>query len=161
MTMAGRIAVMHEGRIAQIGTPPEIYETPNSRLVASFVGAVNLFEGRLEGRDGAQALVRNQALGELRLDACPEAVDPLWVAVRPEKIRLSREEPPQAFNKAAGVIAEIGYLGDASAYRVRLPCGLILRAAAPNRERRSEASLARGEPVWLSWSAEAGVALTR
>ena len=161
MTMACRMAVMRDGRIAQIGAPAEIYEAPNSRAVAEFVGSVNLFEGAVAARDGSEALIETPGLAPLRVETDAAFSGPIWVAVRPEKMRLSREEPAQSFNKAQGVIAEIGYLGGLSIFHVRLADGRILRASAPNLDRRAGDGLTWEEAVWLSWPAQAGVILTR
>lgn len=161
MTMACRMAVMRDGRVAQIGAPSEIYEAPNSRMVAEFVGSVNLIEGRITAREAADALIESPSSGPLRVETETASTERIWVAVRPEKIRLSREEPEQSFNKTQGVIAEIGYLGGLSIFHVKLPDGRVLRATAPNLDRRAESGFSWNETVWLSWSARAGVILTR
>jgi putrescine transport system ATP-binding protein len=161
MTMACRMAVMREGQIAQIGPPAEIYEAPASRVVAAFVGSVNIFEGTVTGRAAADALIDSPGLGLLRVEAETNTVSPIWVAVRPEKIRVSREEPDQTFNKAQGVIADIGYLGGLSIFHVKLPDGRMLRATAPNLDRRADGGFSWDDAVWLSWPARAGVILTQ
>jgi len=161
MTMACRMAVMRDGQIAQIGTPAEIYEAPNSRMVAEFVGSVNLFEGRIFLREAGYARIESPGLGLLQVEADETSNATIWVAVRPEKTCLSREEPDQAFNKVKGVIAEIGYLGGLSIFHVKLPDGRILRATAPNLDRRAEDGFTWDEVVWLSWPARAGVILTQ
>lgn len=161
MTMACRMAVMRDGQIAQIGAPAEIYEAPNSCMVAEFVGSVNLFEGQISAREAGEFLIESPGVSALRVETNEAAAGAIWVAVRPEKIRLSREEPDQPFNKAKGVIAEIGYLGGLSIFHVKLPDGRILRATAPNLDRRADGGFTWDEPVWLSWPARAGVILTR
>jgi putrescine transport system ATP-binding protein len=135
MTVADRMAVMEQGRIAQIGTPVEIYEHPNSRYVASFIGDINLLEDRRSGG---------------------------WLALRPEKLRIGREPPVDATGNAiAGVVAEVGYLGDTSVYKVRTPDGLVFKAAVPNLTRTHARSFGHGDEVWLSWEPDAAVRLTR
>jgi putrescine transport system ATP-binding protein len=135
MTVADRMAVMEHGRIAQIGTPVEIYEQPNSRYVASFIGDVNLMQDRRSGG---------------------------WLALRPEKLRIAREPPAGGATDAiSGTVAEVGYLGDMSVYKIRTADGLILRAAVPNLTRVRVRPIGHGDDVWLSWEPDAAVVLTR
>src|SRR3954471_22032160 len=129
MTLASRIGVMNQGRIVQVGTPHEVYEFPNSRFVAEFIGNVNTFEGRIVEDEPDHVVIDTPELGALiyvshGVSSAPDAV--VWTAVRPEKIVLTREEPaaplgcppamlsqngdPQ-FNTAQGVIKEIAYMG--------------------------------------------------
>jgi putrescine transport system ATP-binding protein len=162
MTLAHRIAVMNAGRLAQVAPPAEIYEQPNSRWVAGFIGDVNLLEGRvaafdedgtsIEGSNGRRFRVANAK-------AAPGAT--AWIALRPEKIEISKAAPPdQNQNCVAGRVADIGYLGDVSIYRVRLDDGLEMRAALVNRTRLVERAIGRDDSVWLSWTPTAGVLLT-
>ena len=104
MTVADRIGVMDRGRLMQVAPPAEIYEQPNSRWVADFVGDVNLFEGRL-GDD--RLSVEGTAAGRLRVAAKPDAepAPDVWVAVRPEKVRIAREAAvsrPRQFGRGDG-----------------------------------------------------------
>src|SRR5277367_1740296 len=94
MTVADRIAVMDRGRLMQVAPPAEIYEQPNSRWVADFIGEVNLFEGRV-GDDGASVVAT--PLGRLRVGSkiAAEPNTVVWVAVRPEQIRITRAAPDQ------------------------------------------------------------------
>jgi putrescine transport system ATP-binding protein len=135
MTVADRMAVMEHGRIAQTGTPVEIYEHPDSRYVATFIGDVNLIQ---DGQSGG------------------------WLALRPEKLRIAREPPAGAGNNAvSGIVTEIGYLGDMSVYKVRTADGLVLKAAVPNVTRVRARPFSHGDQVWLCWEPEAAVSLTR
>jgi putrescine transport system ATP-binding protein len=161
MTLADRIGVMDRGRLMQVAPPAEIYERPNSRWVADFIGDVNLFEGRL-GDDGSS--IEGTAAGRLRaagkIDAEPGVV--VWAAVRPEKIAIAREPAaPDADNCVAGTVADIGYLGDMSIYKLRLADGTQMKAAIANVGRRAGATVGFDEEVWLSWPAEATIVLTR
>ncbi len=161
MTMASRIAVMDRGRIAQIATPGEIYEQPNSRYVADFIGKVNLFEGNLVG--GEAPLVRSAEAGcDIVLADAPglRAGQRLWVAVRPEKFEISREPPPPgSTNSLSGVVWDIGYLGDVSTYRIKLDTGKMVVAAEANRVRRTERTINWEDRVYLRWTPRAAVAL--
>jgi putrescine transport system ATP-binding protein len=161
MIVADRIGVMDRGRLMQVAAPAEIYERPNSRWVADFVGDVNLFAGRV-GDDRTN--VEGTAAGRLRLAAPVEAEPrtPVWVAVRPERMRLSRDKPsPGLENCLAGTIVEIGYLGDLSIYRVRLADGSRVTAAIANTGSHEGRPPRRDEQVWLSFSPDAAIALTR
>jgi putrescine transport system ATP-binding protein len=159
MIVADRIGVMDRGRLVQVGAPAEIYERPNSRWVADFVGDVNLFEGRV-GDDCIS--IEGTAAGRLRV-ASPIAAEPrtvVWAAVRPERLRIMGDPPAAtAENCLCGTIAEIGYLGDQSLYQVRLADGSRVKAAAANTG--GERARGVGEDVWLSFSPEAAVVLTR
>jgi putrescine transport system ATP-binding protein len=159
MIVADRIAVMDRGQLVQVGAPAEIYERPNSRAVAEFVGDINLFEGRVgDDRRG----VDGTAADRLRV-ASPIAAEPstvVWAAVRPERLRLLSDPPaPGTDNCLRGTIAEIGYLGGQSLYQVRLADGSRVMAAAANTG--GERPRGVGDNVWLSFSPEAAVVLTR
>jgi putrescine transport system ATP-binding protein len=162
MTVANRIGVMNKGRLIQVATPPEIYEKPNSRWVADFIGDVNLIEGRVVEAGAHATTIESASVGALRAGASDAGVgDTVAVALRPEKIRIGRESPPDAMNRAEGEIWEIGYLGDFSIYKVRLADGFVIEAAAANVTRLIESAISVGDRVWLSWAADAGVVLTR
>jgi putrescine transport system ATP-binding protein len=159
MTVADRIAVMDRGHLMQVAPAAEIYERPNSRWVADFVGEINLFQGRL-GDDGLS--VEGTAAGNLRVstkaEAAPGAV--VWVAVRPEKVRLRREPPSSASpNCIAGAVVDIAYLGDVSVYKLRIRDGSIVQAAVANVGGGASA-FGFGEQVSLSWPAEAAIVMT-
>lgn len=160
MIVADRIGVMDGGRLMQTGTPAEIYERPASRWVAGFIGGVNLFEGRV-GDD--RCSVEGTAAGRLMLAAPMEAQPrtPVWVAVRPERLRLTRDRPAACDNSLSGVIVEVGYLGDLSIYQIRTADGSRVTAAMANMGAVSERPPQRDEQVWLSFSAEAPIVLTR
>ncbi|HUO80214.1 MAG TPA: ABC transporter ATP-binding protein [Steroidobacteraceae bacterium] len=163
MTLATRIGVMRAGEILQVGSPTDIYEFPNSRFVADFIGSVNLTEGTLIEDEPDHVRIDCPQLGgtvyvDHGVSSPPDAT--LSVAIRPEKIHLSRERPEQQDNVLSGVITGIAYLGDATRYLVRLPTGLVLRVTAPNVFRRDE-RLAHDETVWLHWHPSAAVVVTR
>jgi len=161
MIVADRIGVMDRGRLMQVAAPAEIYERPNSRWVADFVGDVNLFEGRV-GDD--RSSVEGTAAGRLRLAAPLEAEPrtPVWVAVRPERMRLTHDKPsPGLENCFAGTIVEIGYLGELSIYQIRLADGSRVRAAIANTGRDERPAPVTHEEIWLSFAPEAAIVLTR
>jgi putrescine transport system ATP-binding protein len=164
MTVADRIAVMDCGRLMQVAPPAEIYEQPNSRWVADFIGSINLFEGRVGDATG---VIEGTALGRLRvtgkIDAEPNTT--VWVAVRPEKIRLvPAGEPMQRANAENGVLAtviDIGYLGDLSLYKLRTETGVPLQAAIANIGPLTARAIGWNDKVWLSFAQEAAIVLTR
>jgi putrescine transport system ATP-binding protein len=161
MIVADRIGVMDRGWLRQVARPAEIYERPNSRWVADFVGDVNLFEG-VVGDDGLS--VEGTPAGTLRvaakIDAKPGAT--VWLAVRPEKMRIALESPQQQppENCAAGTIVDIGYLGELTIYKLRLADGAIVTAAIANTGRAAERPIDWDERAWMSFAPEAAIVLT-
>jgi putrescine transport system ATP-binding protein len=164
MTVADRIGVMDHGRLIQVATPTEIYERPNSRWVADVIGDVNLIEGRVADLGASGTVVESTAAGQLRGLACPDAKpgDTVWVALRPEKVRIGREPPPTTGeNCVAGQLENIAYLGDLSIYKVRLDTGFVLKVTAANVARLVELPIDWDDRVWLTWTPEAAMVLTR
>ncbi len=164
MTVASRIAVMNEGRIAQVDTPGRIYENPASIYVADFVGEVNLIEGsarpigqgmaEIHWREGVPA-IRGQTAEPVR-DG-----ERATLAIRPEKIAISRERPGDRNNVVQGRVHDIAYLGNISTYHVRLPDGVVVQSQVVNQRRIARRDFTWEDEVWLSWSDTAGVVLTR
>ena len=161
MTVADRIAVMDRGRLVQVAPPAAIYEQPNSRWVADFVGEINLFEGRV-GDDGTS--VEGTALGRIRVAAKIDAEvgATVWVAVRPEKMRITPGEPQAGpDNCAAATVVDIGYLGDLSIYKLRTDAGVAVKAALANTGRLAESAIGWDDKVWASFPPDAAIVLTR
>jgi putrescine transport system ATP-binding protein len=152
MIVADRIALMNEGRLIQAGPPAEIYERPNSRWVADFVGQVTLIEGRLE-----QCGLLNTAFGQLQVAQANEAGDKVWLALRPEKLQIAAERPSGQGHAVAGTVADIGYRGDSSLYKVRLADRTLMKVALANAG--GPAPFALDDLVWVSWPPDAGVLL--
>jgi putrescine transport system ATP-binding protein len=156
MIVADRMAVMDRGRLAQVAPPAEVYEQPNSRWVADFIGEVTLIEGRL-GAAGASLIT---ALGTLRVTGNGAGPgDTVWLALRPEKLQVSAQRPANDLNAVAGTVAEIGYRGDLSIYKVRLADRSLMKVSVANTGARDKAAFAVDDLVWLSWPPEAGVVL--
>ncbi|MDQ1092711.1 putrescine transport system ATP-binding protein [Xanthomonas sacchari] len=163
MTMATRIALMEHGRIRQVGTPGDIYESPNSRFVAEFIGSVNMFEGRI-GEDHPDHVTV----------LCPQFPVPIYIshgitgvegqdvafAVRPEKVWITKDEPEQTYNKARGTIEDIAYFGSHSIFHVRLPSGIRVQSNFANQKRWDSEGMTWGDAVWVSWDDNDGVVLT-
>lgn len=171
LAIASRIAVMHKGAIAQLGTPSDLYEFPANRFVADFIGSVNMFEGTLAKETPDEAVVSCPDLAPHNVHL-PHAVSgqqdtPVWIAIRPEKMSLHKEsatpptppECPAGCNVTKGTIREISYLGDCSIYHVQTPNGRLIRVSRPNRSRYDQESFNWNEPVWVSWVGSSPVVL--
>ncbi len=162
MTLSSRIGVMDQGKIVQIGPPSEIYEYPGSRFVADFIGTVNTFSGRIKVDEPDHALIESEEAGcDLFIDHGISGTEgnEVWVAVRPEKIDISKQPPTQDNNVAKGRIDEIAYFGDQSIYHVRLPSEKIVKVKRPNLVRSIERDLSWEDEVYLSWLPSSGVVL--
>jgi putrescine transport system ATP-binding protein len=156
MLVADRIAVMNQGRLMQVAAPAEIYERPNSRWVAEFIGEASIIEGRR-----AAAGKINTALGPLSIaNGDPGAGKTVWLALRPEKIGIGAQPPEGAANAVAGTVFEIGYRGDMSTYKVRLADRSLMKVAVVNAGAHGRPAFAEGDAVWLTWPPDAGVVLT-
>ena len=164
MTVADRIAVMDHGRLVQVATPAEIYEQPNSRYVAGFVGNINLLAGSITGTGSGSVRMDFTGAGatafvEQQIDA--KVGDRAWFAIRPEKVAISLNRPADVtVNTVAGEVWDIGYLGDVSIYHVRLGTGVTIKVAVANRTRWVARPIAWDDKVWLSWSRDSGIVLT-
>ena len=163
MTVSTRMAIMRDGQVVQVGPPAEIYEYPDQRFVADFVGDVNLLEARVIEAGTAGMRLASPAAGcEIVTDRAVAAVagETMWVAIRPEKFELATTPPADvAVNCMAGRVADIAYLGDVSIYHVRLPSGAVVRATAANRLRLIERPVSWDDEVWLLWRPDAAVVL--
>jgi putrescine transport system ATP-binding protein len=147
MTMAGRIGVMDAGRLEQVATPRELYEAPRSRWIAEFVGDINLIEGKLETGPGSPpTMARRLAIATSEAGTIyvaeprePPAKVDLCVAIRPEKVKLSRHAPAaddaRAINRLDGVVTDVSYLGGITSYKIRLDSGVMLRSSMANTTR--------------------------
>ena len=163
MALATRIAVIDRGKVMQVGTPSEIYEFPQSRFVADFVGTTNLFEGTVAATEPGGVTV------QCAETACDLKVDDVgrfspgqrvWVALRPEKIRLSKQPPEgERVNLLRGEVWELGYLGHRSIYQIKMASGKLVTVVAQNERRTSEWSIDWSDEVYMSWQADAAVVL--
>ncbi|QDW32973.1 MULTISPECIES: putrescine ABC transporter ATP-binding subunit PotG [Yersinia] len=162
MTMAGRIAIMNRGKFVQIGEPEEIYEHPNSRFSAEFIGSVNVFEGVLKARLDDALVIDSPGLRHpLKVDSDASVVDgvPVFVALRPEKVMLCEQIPADGCNFAVGEVVHIAYLGDLSIYHVKLHSGQMLSAQLQNGHRYRKGMPTWGDEVQLCWDADSCVVL--
>jgi len=164
MTMADRIAVMSEGQIVQIGSPHEVYEFPNSRFSAEFIGSTNLFEGRTVEDEPDHVYIESPDLSK-RLYISHGITGPLGmevsVSIRPERVSIARGQPDQDVNWAQGVVTHIAYMGSYSLYHVRLPSGKTVVANVSSLALSEMGAPEFDETVSVSWKSSSAVVLTQ
>ena len=172
LSMAGRIAVINKGEVAQLATPSDLYEYPANRFVADFVGSVNLFEGKLTLDEADRAAIDCPGLGRVYLNhgvTGPHGAD-VWVALRPEKIylhvpgdgkavRAAAQDAPVGHNFARGQIKGMSYLGDITLFEIKLDSGAMLRVSRPNLSRRDQEDFTWDDRVSMHWRADSPVVL--
>ncbi len=163
LTLSDRVAVMAKGQILQVESPTGLYERPNSRFVADFIGTMNFFEGRVRKSDNLTAIVDAGPLGEVKATAEQIALGAgtdVLVAIRPEKLKLNFEEPAEGANIIKGRMGPVAYLGDRSHFHVYLPGReQPVAVAVQNMERSTMGSAVSNQPVWLSFADESVVLL--
>jgi putrescine transport system ATP-binding protein len=162
MTLSTRIGVMHQGQIVQIGTPQQIYEYPNTKHVADFIGSVNLFEGHLVEDEPDHVLIDSpEAGGRIYVDhgisSAPGAR--VWTALRPEKIQLTKGERGEPFNAIQGTVKGVAYMGNLSVYLIQLDSGKEVKVTMPNQVRAAEQAIGWDDRVTLTWHANSPVVL--
>jgi putrescine transport system ATP-binding protein len=166
MTMAQRIAIMHLGWIAQVGSPMDIYETPASRLVCEFIGNVNLFDGELILDDPDHAIIASPQLERqiyvghgISTRAEEKRVT---YAIRPEKLLMSNRLPEDHehpdYNWVSGTVHDIAYLGGHSVYYIKLQSGQLVQCFIANAERLGKRPT-WDDPVVVYWEDDSGVVL--
>ncbi|MGB5622383.1 MAG: polyamine ABC transporter ATP-binding protein [Gammaproteobacteria bacterium] len=164
MTLSTRIGVMDEGELIQVGTPTDIYEFPQSRYVADFIGSVNIFAGKMIVDEPDHVVIHSREAGidvfvNHGVSAGPDA--DVWAAIRPEKIHISREDPAREQNCVRGIVDEVAYMGDFSTYLVKLETGKIVRITQPNLLRGNPERILWDEPVYIYWDASSPVVVTK
>lgn len=163
MTMASRVGIMSEGQLLQVASPSEIYERPNCRFTAEFIGETNLFSGQVAVDEADHVQIDSAELrrpiyvghgitGTLGM--------PVWVSLRPERVGLSRSAPAGDCNHDQGTVHDIAYLGGFSIYHIQLASGKIVKASVPATRWRDEPAPTWGESVHLGWADNDAVVLT-
>ena len=172
MVMASRIGVMNEGKILQIGRPSEIYETPDCRFVADFIGSVNLFDGVVEVDEADHVVIRSPECRHYVSHGITGTRGmAVHVCVRPEKIIVRQDLPGDderesmqevGFNIAHGVIKDLAYLGSLTTYHVELDAGAkLVKVTHTNAARHDAGALTWGDSVYVWWCGSDVVVLTR
>ncbi|MGV2064341.1 ABC transporter ATP-binding protein [Agrobacterium sp. 22-226-1] len=168
MTVSDRIAVMDKGNVVQVATPAEIYEAPNSRYVADFIGDINIFDANVVanasgiGKPGLVTLDCEGLKVAVEQECAAATGSQVAFAIRPEKVRISLDQPgDSSVNSAYGEVWDIGYLGDFSVFIVKLADGRVIRAAQANVSRLVDRPITFGDMVWLNWKPDSGLVLTR
>ncbi|MET0266459.1 MAG: polyamine ABC transporter ATP-binding protein [Duganella sp.] len=170
MSMATRIAVMSAGRILQVGAPEEIYETPNCRFVADFIGSVNLFGGSVAEDEPDHVIIDTPEGRHYVTHGITGTLGmAVSVAVRPEKIAVQsmpptleqRAQPSEhGYNCVQGTITSLAYFGNETLYHVQLDTGLSIKVSRTNAARHDDAALGRGQRVYAWWDGADVVVLT-
>lgn len=164
LTMSDRIAVMASGKVLQVDGPTRMYEAPNSREVADFIGSMNFFEGSVRGVENEEAVIDAGPLGDVRAKVNGPFVTTgatVTIAIRPEKLALVSERPNARYNLVQGTVRTAAYLGDRSHFYVRVPgLGQPVAVATQNVRPVLGDDIAGGErTVWLTWTVESVVLL--
>ena len=166
MTLSTRMAMMDAGKFQQIGTPTEVYEYPESRLVANFIGSANMFEGRVSQSGLDHVVVTSKELGvEFNTEHTNSIIEgtKVWIAVRPEKITLSKTPLDVTTNQLKGVVVDIGYHGKTSTYRIRISNDQIIEVSVPSQKRQKgdRQSIDWDEEIYMNWDQSNAVVLMK
>ncbi|MGE4368253.1 MAG: ABC transporter ATP-binding protein [Burkholderiaceae bacterium] len=162
MTMAGRLAVMTEGQIVQCGTPHDVYAFPNSRFVASFIGTTNMFSGTITVDEPDHVEIESPDLSR-PLHVSHGVSEPLgmevFISIRPENIRVGREQPSSESNWGHGLVSHVAWMGSYARYHVRLDSGLMLEAHVPSMLLAQADAPGIDDEVYVTWSDDAATVL--
>ena len=160
LSMADRIAVMEKGKVKQIAPPAELYEYPNSRFVADFIGRMNLLQGKVKNASGGKLTVEIDGAPDLSVPHDAAIDGEVDLAIRPEKVRLEQSEPTGERIRLRGRVAEVAYYGGES--HVSLDCGngVMLTAFIQNAARSTDPAYRQGEELWISWAPADTLVLT-
>ncbi|MFL2496172.1 MAG: ABC transporter ATP-binding protein [Porticoccaceae bacterium] len=166
MTLSSRVAVMNEGRFIQIGTPSQVYESPNNKFVADFFGTINFFNATVQNANQDSKVLRAtlEKTGtelDAKFDGNIHPGDQITIAVRPEKISITKNNPEgENLTVTKGVVEDLAYYGNRSIYRIRSQSGRIIQVSAQNFARSEQLALEWDDEVYLSWNSSCNVVLT-
>jgi putrescine transport system ATP-binding protein len=162
MTVSDRIAIMNHGKLEQVSPPGEIYEYPNSRYVADFIGDINLIAGTVKSNASGKVTLDTADAGTVTV-AQDSPADPgrkAWIAIRPEKMRISLDKPGvRTKNVMTGEVWDIGYLGGVSTYHVRMKSGAVIKAMRANAERSVAEPINWEDQAFLHFAPDGAVVL--
>lgn len=162
MTMASKIAVMSEGYFIQVGSPDEIYEMPNCRQVADFIGNVNIFDGTIDEDEPDHVTVKcEECIHFVGHGISCSPGQAVGVALRPEKILLTKDKPDTQYNWCEGEVIEIVYFGAHTTYHLKLNSGKVIKAQELNNTRDLSCGLTWGDKAYARWNDRAMVVLTQ
>jgi spermidine/putrescine ABC transporter ATP-binding subunit len=158
LSMADRIAVMENGQVKQVASPTELYEHPNCRFVADFIGKINLLDGQAEalGDDSCRLIIE----GLPAVEMAGRNHGAVTLAVRPEKLRVSLTRPENGAVTTQGKISDLAYYGSSSHLFVDLGSGAPVMVDIANAQRHQTAGFSIGQTVWISWTQEDAMLLT-
>ncbi|MDX1431633.1 MAG: ABC transporter ATP-binding protein [Gammaproteobacteria bacterium] len=154
LSMADRIAVMESGKVRQIAPPLELYEDPNCRFVADFIGKMNLFQATVTGQAGGRLTVAISGLGSLEIPYDGAASGDIGIAIRPEKLRVSDTKPGEPCIAFPAILDNIAYHGSESHMFLTTETGAQLAATVQNESRSRPAVAGDGKRIWVSWAAD-------
>ena len=153
LSMADRIAVMEDGKVRQLAPPSELYEFPSNRFVADFIGKTNLFQAFTRGMQGDSVILEIKGIGQVAIPYKGQAEGEISIAIRPEKVRLSIDEPADDRIKIKGKVTQVAYYGDESHILLQNSTGVIITANVPNDSREAQGRIVEGDDMWISWAA--------
>lgn len=163
MTMANRLAVMSDGQIVQSGTPYDVYEFPNSRFVANFIGSTNIFSGTIVVDESDHIEIECEELSQ-RLYLSHGVSEPLgmqvYLSIRPEHVKVSREQPESETNWVRGVVSHVAWMGSYAYYHVRLDSGTLVTAYVPSINLIHDNAPEIDDEVYLSWAHDCAIVLS-
>jgi len=156
MTISDRIAIMHNGKVEQIGTPKAIYEFPATRFAADFLGTSNFLTGIYRStEDGFKRVVLRGAEIWVKSDQEFPVGDTVTVVIRPEKLIIAKERDPWAKNTLHGEIQDIMYVGTDTRYFVNIPAiNMRLQVFAQNFQHTANSKFTWFDHVYISWDPE-------
>lgn len=162
MTMGNRLAVMTDGQIVQCGTPHDVYTFPNSQFVASFIGSTNIFTGRIVVDEPDHVLIESDEL--MRPMYVNHGVsEPLgmeiFVSIRPEQIRVLRDQPEDETNVGHGMVTHLAWMGSYALYQIRLDSGKVIEASVPSIKLAQEDAPGVDDEVYITWGPDSGTVL--
>jgi spermidine/putrescine ABC transporter ATP-binding subunit len=161
LSMASRIAVMNKGAIMQIATPAELYEQPVNKFVADFIGKVNMFDASVISQKGKTITCDAKGIGKVAMETNKACTGSVTIAVRPEKLRLSKAQPKEAGAiKISAVVRDVAYYGDWSEVVADLANGDHVSVNVQNDSREGGAGVKRGEKIWVHWQPNDSLLLT-
>jgi spermidine/putrescine ABC transporter ATP-binding subunit len=152
LSMADRAAVMDHGVVRQIAAPGDLYEHPSSRFVADFIGKMNLLEAKVAGVSGGRLAVEIDGLGRIDVPHDGDASGGIGIAVRPEKTRLSKDQPAGDLISLKGKVSDVAYYGNESHILLDTETGVQFTTTVQNEARRTDSSFLIGDNLWISWS---------